>query len=190
MTFIMINTISHPWPWYIAGPAIGLMVPLLLIVLNKSFGVSSSLRHLCAMCSVSKNEYLKYDWKKESWNILFVFGIFLGAVAVNYFLPYDGVVELSKGAALKLEGLGITKHFGLMPEQIFSFARLGEMRTLVIVILGGFFVGFGTRYAGGCTSGHAIMGLSLLSLGSLVAVIGFFIGGLLMSWFGLPFILS
>jgi hypothetical protein len=134
------------------------------------------------MCSVSKNEYLKYDWKKESWNILFVFGIFLGAVAVNYFLPYDGVVELSKGAALRLEGLGITKHFGLMPEQLFSFARLGEMRTLVIVILGGFFVGFGTRYA--------IMGLSLLSLGSLVAVIGFFIGGLLMSWFGLPFILS
>jgi len=142
------------------------------------------------MCSVSKNDYFHYNWKKESWNILFVFGIFLGAVAVNYFLPYDGVVELSRGATEKLAGLGITEHFGLLPEQLFSLEHIGELRTLVIVIVGGFLVGFGTRYAGGCTSGHAIMGLSLLSLGSLVAVVGFFLGGLLMSWFGLPLLLS
>jgi uncharacterized membrane protein YedE/YeeE len=186
----MIEILSHPWPWYIAGPAIGLMVPLLLLVLNKSFGVSSSLKHLCAMCSLSNADYFKYNWKKESWNLLFVLGIFLGAVIVAEYFPTNELVGISDATVAKLGELGITNFRGLMPEQIFSFNHILRPVTLISVVLGGFLVGFGTRYAGGCTSGHAIMGLSMLNLGSLVAVVGFFIGGLAVSWIVLPFILA
>ncbi|HHZ94871.1 MAG TPA: YeeE/YedE family protein [Flavobacteriales bacterium] len=186
----MLQALSDPWPWYFAGPAIGLMVPILLLVLNKSFGVSSSLKHMCAMCSFSSADYFKYEWKKEKWNLLFVLGIFLGAVLVAEYLPTDKLVGISDATVAKLSAMGISDFTGLMPEQIFSFDHISSPATLISVILGGFLVGFGTRYAGGCTSGHAIMGLSQLSLGSLVAVIGFFIGGLLVSWFVLPLILA
>jgi len=186
----MIEFISQSWPWYVAGPAIGLMVPLLLLVLNKSFGVSSSLRHFCAMCSISKADYFKYRWKKESWNLLFVFGIFLGALCVAEYLPTNELVGISDATVTKLISLGITDFTGLMPSQIFSFDHITTTATLISVILGGFLVGFGAHYAGGCTSGHAIMGLSMLNLGSLVAVVGFFVGGLAVSWFVLPFILA
>jgi hypothetical protein len=186
----MIEFISQPWPWYVAGPAIGLMVPLLLIVLNKSFGVSSSLKHLCAMFSISKANYFKYNWKKESWNLLFVFGIFLGALFVAEYIPTNELVGISDATVTKLSSLGISDFTGLMPSQIFAFDHITNIATLISVILGGFLVGFGTRYAGGCTSGHAIMGLSMLNLGSLVAVVGFFIGGLAVSWFVLPLILA
>ncbi|PCJ81893.1 MAG: hypothetical protein COA49_02715 [Bacteroidetes bacterium] len=186
----MLQALSNPWPWYIAGPAIGLMVPILLLVLNKSFGVSSSLRHMCAMCSVSTSDYFKYEWKKERWSLLFVLGIFLGAVFVSEYLPSNKLVGISDATVEKLSAMGITDFTGLMPEQIFSFSHISNPATLISVILGGFLVGFGTRYAGGCTSGHAIMGLSQFSLGSLVAVIGFFIGGLIVSWFLLPLILA
>ena len=189
-TTSMIEFISQPWPWYVAGPAIGLMVPLLLIVLNKSFGVSSSLKHLCSMCSISKANYFKYNWKKESWNLLFVFGIFLGALFVAEYIPTNELVGISDATVTKLSALGISDFTGLMPSQIFSFDHITNIATLLTVILGGFLVGFGTRYAGGCTSGHAIMGLSMLNIGSLVAVFGFFIGGLAVSWFVLPFILA
>lgn len=186
----MIEFISKPWPWYVSGPAIGLMVPLLLIVLNKSFGVSSSLKHLCAMCSLSKVDYFKYNWKKESWNLLFVFGIFLGALCVAEYIPTNELVGISDATVTKLSSLGISDFTGLMPSQIFAFEHITNIATLISVVLGGFLVGFGTRYAGGCTSGHAIMGLSMLNLGSLVAVVGFFIGGLAVSWIVLPFILA
>ena len=186
----MIEFISKPWPWYVAGPAIGLMVPLLLLVLNKSFGVSSSLKHLCAMCSISKDDYFKYNWKNESWNLLFVFGIFLGALFVAEYIPTNELVGISTATVTKLSSLGISDFTGLMPSQIFGFDHISNTATLISVVLGGFLVGFGTRYAGGCTSGHAIMGLSMLNLGSLVAVVGFFIGGLAVSWFVLPFILA
>ena len=103
----MIEFISQPWPWYVAGPAIGLMVPLLLIVLNKSFGVSSSLKHLCAMCSISKANYFKYNWKKESWNLLFVFGIFLGALFVAEYIPTNELVGISDATVTKLSSLSL-----------------------------------------------------------------------------------
>ena len=97
---------------------------------------------------------------------------------------------ISDATVTKMSSLGITDFTGLMPSQIFSFDQLTNTATLISVILGGFLVGFGTRYAGGCTSGHAIMGLSMLNLGSLVAVVGFFVGGLAVSWLVLPFILA
>ena len=186
----IIATLSEPWPWYIAGPAIGLMVPLMLFVLNKNFGVSSSLRHLCAMCSISTTDYFNYSWRNEAWNVVFVLGIMVGGYIAGTYLPYDIPVDISDATSDKLATLGIIDFSGMHPSQIFSLENISSPVTLISVILGGFLVGFGTRYAGGCTSGHAIMGLSLLNVGSLIAVIGFFFGGLTMSWFILPSILS
>ena len=133
-TTSMIEFISQPWPWYVAGPAIGLMVPLLLIVLNKSFGVSSSLKHLCAMCSISKANYFKYNWKKESWNLLFVFGIFLGALFVAEYIPTNELVGISDATVTKLSALGISDFTGLMPSQIFAFDHITNIATLLSVI--------------------------------------------------------
>ncbi len=185
-----VEWISQPWPWYVAGPMIGLMVPLLLILLNKSFGVSSSLRHFCAMCIPNRMEYFKYNWRAEGWNLLFVAAIAGGAWLATTFIPNANPVEISAQTTAQLQSMGIHDFTGLAPQDIFGWEQLGTPVSLIVLLIGGFLVGFGTRYANGCTSGHAIMGLSQLSPGSLVATVGFFIGGLIVSWWILPFILQ
>jgi uncharacterized membrane protein YedE/YeeE len=170
------ETITQPWPWYTAGIIIGLIVPALLILGNKHFGISANLRHACAVCLPSNIPFFKYDWKKETWNFFFVGGILVGGI-------------ISTDLAQELAGYGITDFSGMVPSQLFSFESLFTLRGLVMMVGGGFLVGFGARYAGGCTSGHAIMGLSDLQWPSLVATICFMIGGFIMANFILPFIL-
>lgn len=186
----MIEFLKQPWPWYVAGPLIGLTVPALLIIGNKSFGISSSLRHVCASCMPAKIPFFKYDWKKEVWNLFFVFGIFLGgAIAINL-LSNPNPVEVNPKLATELAGYGITNFNNLVPQDIINWQSLFTLKGFIVMIIGGFLVGFGTRYAGGCTSGHAIMGLSNLQLPSLIATISFMIGGFIMANLILPFILS
>ena len=72
--------------------------------------------------------------------------------------------------------------------QIFNLDFLFSVKGILVLVVGGFMIGFGSRYAGGCTSGHAIMGISSLQWPSLVTVIFFFMGGLLMTHFILPLI--
>jgi len=69
----------QPWPWYVAGPLIGLIVPLLLLIGNRRFGISSSLRHACAALG-SRLPFFQYNWRAESWNLAFVLGIVLGGL--------------------------------------------------------------------------------------------------------------
>jgi uncharacterized membrane protein YedE/YeeE len=186
----MIEFIKQPWPWYVAGPLIGLTVPALLIIGNKSFGISSSLRHVCASCMPANIPFFKYDWKKEVWNLFFVFGIFLGgAIGINL-LSNPNPVEVNPKLATELAGYGITNFNNLVPQDIINWQSLFTLKGFIVMIIGGFLVGFGTRYAGGCTSGHAIMGLSNLQLPSLIATISFMIGGFIMANLILPFILS
>ena len=186
----MIEFIKQPWAWYVAGPLIGLTVPVLLIIGNKSFGISSSLRHICASCMPANIPFFKYDWKKEVWNLFFVFGIFLGgAIAINL-LPNPNPIEVNPKLAQELAGYGITNFNNLVPQDIMNWQSLFTLKGFIVMIIGGFLVGFGTRYAGGCTSGHAIMGLSNLQLPSLIATISFMIGGFIMANLILPFILS
>ncbi len=186
----MLEFLKQPWPWYIAGPLIGLTVPLLLIIGNKSFGISSSLRHICASCIPANIPFFKYDWKKEVWNLFFVFGIFLGgAIAINL-LSDPAPIEVNPKLAKELAGYGITDYNHLIPEDIINWQSLFTLKGFILMVIGGFFVGFGTRYAGGCTSGHAIMGLSNLQLPSLIATICFMIGGFIMANLILPLILS
>lgn len=186
----MLEIIKHPWPWYVAGALIGLTVPYLLLVGNKTFGISSSLRHLCAACIPAGIPFFKYDWKKEIWNLFFVGGIALGAMVGTSWLADPDPVKLAEPTAAYLAGKGITDHSTLMPAEIFSWSNLFTLRGLVFFVLGGFLVGFGTRYAGGCTSGHSIMGLSSLQWPSLVATVMFMAGGIVMTWFVLPHLLS
>lgn len=186
----IIAAIKQPWPWYVAGPLIGLTVPALLILGNKTFGISSSLRHVCAACVPGNVPFFKYDWKKEVWNLFFVLGILVGGVLGMNLLANPEPMVVHPKLAEELAGYGITNYNHLVPVDIMNWEALLTPRGLVMMVLGGFLVGFGTRYAGGCTSGHSIMGLSSLQWPSLVATICFMIGGVVMANFILPSILS
>jgi uncharacterized membrane protein YedE/YeeE len=186
----MLEIIKSPWPWYIAGPLIGLTVPVLLIIGNKSFGISSSLRHICAACVPAKIKFFQYDWKKEIWNLFFVFGILLGGIIAVSFLDNPEPVQVHPDLVKELKGYGISDFSSLVPKELMSWDNLFTLQGFFLMVVGGVLVGFGTRYAGGCTSGHAIMGLSTLQWPSLVATCCFMIGGFIMANFILPFILA
>jgi len=185
----IIELIRKPWPWYVAGPLIGLTVPILLLLGNKSFGISSSLRHICAAVIPANISFFKYDWKKEAWNLFFVAGITIGGFVATFWLANPDTIVISKATQTSLATLGITDFSGLMPADLFSTPNIFTLKGLIFLVLGGFLVGFGTRYAGGCTSGHAIMGLSNLQWPSLVATVSFMAGGFACTHLLLPFLL-
>ncbi|GAB3642017.1 YeeE/YedE family protein [Spirosoma arcticum] len=187
----MLHFITHPWPWYVAGPLIGLTVPTLLILGNKAFGISSSLRHICAACLPTNLPFFTYDWRKEAWNLWFVGGIAVGGFIGSTLLSSPAPLVIAPDTVRDLQALGIQDFTsGLLPTDLFSWANLLTAKGLIFLVFGGFLVGFGTRYAGGCTSGHAIMGLSNLQWPSLVATISFMVGGFAMTHIGLPLLMQ
>ncbi len=186
----MLELLRHPWPWYIAGPIIGLTVPALLIMGNKSFGLSSSLRHICAACFPANIRFFKYDWKKETWNLFFAFGILMGGALTTLFLKNPDPVSVDPRLSAQLAQYGITDYSALIPLDVMNWHALFSLKGFLLMVVGGFFVGFGTRYAGGCTSGHSIMGLSNLQLPSLIATCCFMAGGFIMTNLILQHILS
>ncbi len=190
MTMEILKIITQPWPWYIAGPLVGLTVPALLILGNKNFGISANLRHACAACLPANIPFFKYEWKKEIWNQFFILGILLGGILAAAFLADPNPIEINPVLRTELATYGITTIDGMLPSEIFSWQNLFTIKGFLMMVVGGFMIGFGSRYAGGCTSGHAISGLSNLQLPSVIATICFFIGGLIMANLILPLILS
>ena len=186
----MIASILQPWPWYVAGPLIGLTVPVLLLIGNKAFGISSSLRHVCAACLPANIPFFNYEWKKEVWNLFFVTGILIGGFLAAQFLANPDPIQLNSNLASELSTYGVTDYSGMVPSDIFNWESLLTLRGFLMMVVGGFLVGFGTRYAGGCTSGHAIMGLSTLQWPSLVATICFMVGGFISANLIVPFLLG
>lgn len=182
--------IQKPWPWYVAGPLIGLIVPVLLLLGNKMLGVSSSLRDICAACIPARIPFLQYNWRKSSWNLFFVSGILIGGFIAGYLFKNPLPVAISSHTVQDLRQMGVNTNSGLLPDNLFNWHSLLTLKGILLMIVGGFFVGFGTRYAGGCTSGHGIMGLSTLQWPSLVATASFFLGGIICSNFILPWILT
>jgi uncharacterized membrane protein YedE/YeeE len=185
----MVAFLKQPWAWYTAGIIIGLIVPALLLLGNKHFGISANLRHACAACFPSNIPFFKYNWKKEIWNLFFVAGILIGGFIAAQYLSGAGPVQVNPALVKELKGYGINDYSHLLPTELFSWKSLFTLRGFTLLAGGGFLVGFGSRYAGGCTSGHAIMGLSNLQLPSLIATISFMVGGFIMANIILPFIL-
>jgi uncharacterized membrane protein YedE/YeeE len=184
------EVLQAPWPWYVAGPLIGLTVPLLLLMGNKKLGISSTLRQICAACVPGRIPLFQYEWKKEIWNLYFVGGVLLGGVLGGVVLANPEPVAISSSTIGYIAQFSIPHEPGLMPASLFAWQELATVKGWLLMVLGGFLVGFGTRYARGCTSGHGITGLSSLQWPSLIATCCFFLGGILFSRFVLPLILS
>lgn len=173
--------ILQPWPWYVCGPLIAIIM-FVLIYFGKTFGMSSNLRTLCAIGGAGKKvAFFNFDWKAQRWNLMVVLGAIIGGFIAHILLSNPTNMDINPETVTQLNTLGF-ENVGqsLIPAEIYSWDAVLSVKGLSILIIGGFLVGFGTRYAGGCTSGHAITGLSSLQLPSLIAVIGFFIGGLIM----------
>lgn len=183
------DLILGPWPWYISGPLLALIMFLLLMV-GKRFGMSSNLETLCTMCGADKaSDLFRFDWKTKRWNLLVVVGAIIGGFIGFHLLSNNVAVNISQSTITQLQSLGFNSAGkAYLPTELFGTNELINIKSLLILIIGGLLIGFGTRYASGCTSGHAISGLSSLQRPSLIAVIGFFIGGLFMIHIVFPFI--
>lgn len=183
------DIIFQTWPWYVSGFLIG-MIMLSLIYFGKAFGMSSNLRSLCSMAGAGKYvSFFDFDWRSQRWNLVVVLGAMLGGFVAVHFMSDPSNVDINPKTIAQLAQLGIDSPNGkLMPDALFGTQIWQSPKSILILLIGGILIGFGTRYAGGCTSGHAISGLSNLQLPSLKAVIGFFIGGLIMAHFLLPLI--
>ena len=184
----VLSALHAPWPWYVAGPLIGLMVPLMLFIGNRSFGISNNLRHLCAITQPKQVEvhFFKYNWKEHTWSLVFVIGTGLGGFLAGIVFADPNPVQVSSAAIAMFQSWGFAAPSGqFVPPEIFD----PTLRNLTLLFASGVLVGFGTRYAAGCTSGHAITGLSTLQLSSLYAVLGIFAGGIFSSWVLVPWLL-
>lgn len=185
----MVELLTAPWPWYVTGPLLGLVVPALLVAGNRSFGVSENLRHLCAIGAPIMPPFLRYDWRQAGgWNLAFLLGATLAGALIGWLIrsPTLGIADQT---LRDLAALGVSDVSGYVPASLFSWSALTTARGLVMIVGGGFLVGFGTAYAGGCTSGHGVTGLAALQLPSLIAVCGFFAGGLAGTHLLLPLLL-
>jgi len=193
---LIIEFLSQPWHWAISGALIaGIM--FLMLLSGERLGISSSLETFCSMSGMGKwVEHFDYDWKTQKWLLFFVIGIIGGGYIASTVLRNPEPVEISESTISTLREMGVSapsenlRTGGMLPEEIFNFKSLLTLKGLVLMVLGGFFVGFGTRYASGCTSGHAISGLANLQLASLIAVSGFFIGGIISTFFLIPVIMG
>ncbi|MEX1183754.1 MAG: YeeE/YedE thiosulfate transporter family protein [Gemmatimonadota bacterium] len=187
----MLELLQGPWPWYVAGPLLGLFVPLLLVLGNRQFGISSNLRHLCAGLCPGGLEHFVYDWRSEGgWNLKFAGGIVIGGFLAGWVFANPEPVAIAEATRQSLAALGIRDFTGLVPSDLFSWAGLLAPRTAVLLVLGGLLVGFGTAWAGGCTSGHGLTGVGDLQPASFIALAGFFIGGLIGTFVLLPLLLG
>jgi hypothetical protein len=192
----MYDLIAGPWHWSVSGLLIALTMFALLYA-GKSFGFSSNLRTMCSIAGAGNHvKFFDFDWKAQRWNLVFAGGAVLGGFIAYHLIPNPEVVQISESTLSYLDAVGVSRpgsepgFSSFAPAELFGVESLFSLKGLIVILVGGFLIGFGTRWAGGCTSGHAISGLSNLQLPSLIAVVGFFIGGLTMSWLVLPFVLQ
>ncbi len=181
--------ILQPWTWYVGGPLISISL-LLYFYFGKNFGASTNFETLCTMAGAGKvSDYFKKDWKDRDFALLFVIGLIIGGFISSIYLIPNQSIDLNPKTVQELTELGFSNIGSqYFPEEIFGEEVLFSLKGFLILLISGILVGFGTRYAGGCTSGHAITGLSSLQFPSLLAVFGFFIGGIIATWFIIPII--
>jgi len=179
----MREIITQTWSWWFSGAMIA-SIMFFLLYFGQSFGFSSNLRTICAASGLGKQtKFFDFNWKGQIWNLVFLIGSIIGGYIAAQFLSDGGAVQISASTISDLNKLGIAAPVSLQPAELFSWDAVFSIKGFLILAFGGLMVGFGSRYAGGCTSGHAISGLSNLQWPSLIAVVGFFIGGLVMTYF-------
>jgi len=179
--------ILQPWAWYVGGPLIALIL-FLMFYYGKAFGVSSNLETFCTIGGAGKvSDYFKTDWKSRKWSLVFVVGIIIGGYLSSNYLMSTHAIDLNPQTVADLSEIGFENAGDTyLPQEIFATENIFTLKGFSILIGAGILIGFGARYAGGCTSGHSITGISNLQLPSLLATIGFFIGGIIMTWFIIP----
>lgn len=184
----MLDFIQQPWTWYVSGTMIAVIM-FALIFFGKTFGFSSNLRTICAVGGAGKHvQFFNMDWRDQVWNLMFLIGAIIGGFIASQFLADGNPVAISTATINDLAELGVSAPESIQPAELYSMEALFSLKGFLILAFGGLMVGFGSRYAGGCTSGHAITGISTLQLPSLIAVVGFFAGGLLMTYILMPLI--
>lgn len=185
---VLLETLQAPWPWYVSGPLIGILVPLMILIGSRSFGISQNLEHLCAITQPKfiRVDFFKYDWKPSAWSLVFAAGVLIGGYLAANTFPNLSPPQLSDSAQVMFSSWGLTDISSYNPAEVYGL----NLNNIILLLVGGVFIGFGTRYGGGCTSGHAITGLSTLQPQSLFAVIGIFSGGLVASHFLVPVIIG
>jgi uncharacterized membrane protein YedE/YeeE len=184
----MRDIITQTWSWWFSGSMIA-SIMFFLLYFGQSFGFSSNLRTICAATGLGKKaKFFDFNWKTQIWNLVFLVGAIIGGFIAQQFLSTDTPVQISQATINDLGKLGIAAPTALQPAELFSIEAMFSLKGFAILAFGGLMVGFGSRYAGGCTSGHAISGLSDLQFPSFIAVIGFFIGGLVMTFLIFPLI--
>jgi hypothetical protein len=184
----MSSFITQTWSWWFSGAMIAAIM-FFLLYFGKSFGFSSNLRTICAASGAGrKTKFFDFNWKAQIWNLVFLVGAIIGGFIAKQFLSSDIPVQISQATIADLGKLGFAAPTSLQPTELFGLDAILSIKGFLVLALGGLMVGFGSRYAGGCTSGHAISGLSNLQVPSLIAVVGFFIGGLIMTFFIFPLI--
>jgi uncharacterized membrane protein YedE/YeeE len=186
----MLEFLRQPWPWYVVGPLVGLAPAALLLIGNRLFGVASNLRHACAVVAPSGADYFRYDWRRERWNLAFVLGIVAGGFLAGVVFRNREPVAIADSTRSALLALGVREFTGLVPADLFGWSSLFTLRGLLLLVGGGFLVGFGTAYGGGCTSGHGLSGIADLQAASLVALVAFFVGGVLGTFVLLPLVMG
>lgn len=185
----MIEFLRQPWPWWVAGPLLGLVPAALLLVGNRVFGMSSNLRHACALIAPRSAAFFAHDWRKEGgWNLAFAVGTLLGGFVGGVLLANPEPIALASRTRADLEALGVRSIRGLVPGDVFAWSALLTVRGFTCVVGGGFLVGFGTAWAGGCTSGHGLSGVADLQKPSFLALLAFFAGGIAATWLLLPLV--
>lgn len=187
----MIEFLRQPWPWWVAGPLLGLVPAALLLVGNRAFGLSANLRHACALIAPRSAGFFAYDWRKEGgWNLAFALGTLLGGFVGGVLLANPEPIAIAARTRTDLEALGVRTFDGLVPGDVFAWSALSTVRGFTCVVAGGFLVGFGTAWAGGCTSGHGLTGVADLQKPSFLALLAFFAGGIAATWLLLPLVFA
>ena len=178
--------LQSPWPWYVSGPLIGLMVPLFILIGSRSFGISQNLEHLCAITQPRsiRVKFFKYDWRVSKWSLVFMLGVAIGGYLAGNLFANPDAIQLSEASLAMFASWGLSSPTGFNPPEIFSLT----IPNSILLILGGILIGFGTRYASGCTSGHAVTGLATFQIKSLYAVLGIFSGGIFSAYLIVPHI--
>jgi uncharacterized membrane protein YedE/YeeE len=148
-----------PMHWAAAGAVIAAVTLTLLLVGNKRLGLSTGFEDICSLALPQAYFRRSAVLSGRSWRLPMLAGLVLGG-----FL-----------SAATSGGWAPTWDLGIFDERI----GLGHAGKLAWMFAGGLFIGFGTRLAGGCTSGHGIFGVSNFERPSLLSTISFMAGGIL-----------